>query len=216
VTSSALFALITIDESEAVSVVVMDEHKGQVEVICGSMFSGKTEELIRRVRRAQIAQQSVQVFKPALDDRYGVERVMSHNGVNVEAFSVESASEILNRIQPMTHVVAIDEAQFFDKEICDVCNSLTERGLRVIVAGLDTDFRGEPFGPMPHLMAQAEKVDKLRAICVVCGRDASRTQRLINGQPASYDDPVIMVGAKEVYQARCRECHQVPRKRSTN
>jgi thymidine kinase len=178
------------------------------------MFSGKTEELIRRIRRAQIARQSVQVFKPALDDRYGVEQVTSHNGVNVQALSVEDVGEILDLIQPDTKVVAIDEAQFFGNEILDVCIALTERGMRVIVAGLDTDFRGEPFGPMPLLMAQAEQVEKLRAICVVCGHEASRTQRLINGQPATYDDPVILVGAKEAYQARCRNCHQVPRRRS--
>jgi thymidine kinase len=190
------------------------ERKGQVEIICGSMFSGKTEELIRRVRRAQIARQQVQVFKPALDDRYGIKRITSHNGVNVEAVSVKTANEILNLIQPSTQVVAIDEAQFFDEEICAVCDALTERGTRVIVAGLDLDFRGEPFGPMPRLMAQAEKVDKLRAICVICGREASRTQRLLNGQPAAFDDPVILVGAKEAYQARCRHCHQVSRQRS--
>jgi thymidine kinase len=191
-----------------------EEQRGYIEVICGSMFSGKTEELIRRVRRAQIARQQVQVFKPALDDRYGIEHVTSHNGVNVEAVSVNTASDILDLIEPTTRVVAIDEAQFFDEAICDVCDRLTGRGMRVIVAGLDMDFRGEPFGPMPLLLARAEKVDKLRAICVVCGREASRTQRLINGQPAAFEDPVIMVGAKEVYQARCRHCHQVPRAQS--
>ena len=188
-----------------------EEQHGYIEVICGSMFSGKTEELIRRVRRAQIARQQVQVFKPALDDRYGIEHVTSHNGVNVEAVSVDRANDILDLVEPTTRVVAIDEAQFFDEAICAVCDTLTERGMRVIVAGLDMDFRGEPFGPMPLLLAQAEKVDKLRAICVVCGREASRTQRLINGQPAAFEDPVIMVGAKEAYQARCRHCHQVPR-----
>ena len=191
-----------------------EERKGQLEIVCGSMFSGKTEELIRRVRRAQIARQKVQVFKPALDDRYGVENVTSHNGVNVEAVSVASASEIPNLVELSTHVVAIDEAQFFGQEVCDVCDSLTERGLRVIVAGLDTDFRGEPFGPMPQLLAKAEKVDKLRAICVVCGQEASRTQRLINDHPADYDDPVILVGAQEVYEARCRTCHQIGGERS--
>ncbi len=187
---------------------------GQVEVICGSMFSGKTEELIRRVRRAQIARQQVQVFKPALDDRFGIERVTSHNGVNVEAVSVEGASEVLKQVEPSTQVVAIDEAQFFDEEILDVCNQLTKRGVRVIIAGLDMDFRGEPFGPMPLLMAEAETIHKLRAICVVCGAEASRTQRLVNGHPATYDDPVILVGAEEAYEARCRHCHQVPRERS--
>ncbi len=190
--------------------------KGHVEVICGSMFSGKTEELIRRVRRAQIARQQVQVFKPALDDRYGIQRVTSHNGVTEEAVSVQCADEILNLIRSDVHVVAIDEAQFFDDKVCAVCDTLTERGLRVIVAGLDMDFRGEPFGPMPQLMAQAETVDKLRAICVICGREASRTQRLIDGQPATYEDPVMLVGAKEVYEARCRKCHEVPRGRSAH
>jgi len=188
------------------------QSKGWIEVICGSMFSGKTEELIRRVRRAQIAKQKVQVFKPRLDDRYQVEKVSSHNGMHLDAIVVREAKEILQLVEPDTTVVAIDEGQFFDWTIADVCNFLADSGRRVIIAGLDMDFRGEPFGPMPLLMAQAEKVDKLQAICVVCGAPASRTQRLINGQPASYDDPVIMVGASEVYQARCRHCHQVPKK----
>jgi thymidine kinase len=192
-----------------------EKRKGHIEVVCGSMFSGKTEELIRRIRRAQIARQRVQVFKPALDDRYGVQHVTSHNGVNVEAVSVESASTIPDLVQPRVQVVAIDEAQFFGEDICAVCDTLTERGMRVIVAGLDMDFRGEPFGPMPLLMAQAERVDKLRAICVICGREASRTQRLIDGQPAAYEDPVILVGAKEAYEARCRSCHEIAKERST-
>ena len=191
----------------------MEEYKGQVEIICGSMFSGKTEEMIRRVRRAQIARQKVQVFKPSLDTRYAVEHITSHNGVNAKAIIVESVDDILDRTQPNTDVVAIDEAQFFGLEIAAVCKTLAGRGYRVIVAGLDMDFRGEPFGPIPLLMAQAEKVDKLQAICVVCGRQASHTQRLINGQPAAYDDPVILVGAQEVYEARCRHCHQMPQKK---
>ena len=177
---------------------------GWVEVICGSMFSGKTEELIRRVRRAEIARQKVQVFKPGLDDRYTVEKVASHNGMHWEAVPVESAKAILGLVEPDTTVVAVDEAQFFDWTIADICNQVADQGVRVIVAGLDMDFRGEPFGPMPLLMAQAERVDKLQAICVVCSAPASRTQRLIDGQPAWYDDPVIMVGASEVYEARCR------------
>ncbi len=185
---------------------------GRLEVICGSMFSGKTEELIRRVHRAQIARQKVQVFKPSLDDRYALERVTSHNGMGLDAIVVHGAEEILRLVEPDTDVVAIDEAQFFGWEIAEVCDTLANRGVRVIVAGLDMDFRGEPFGPMPVLMAQAEKVDKLQAICVVCGGEASRTQRLINGRPAAYDDPVILVGAQEVYEARCRACHQVPRR----
>jgi thymidine kinase len=189
-----------------------DKRNGWVEVVCGSMFSGKTEELIRRVRRAQIARQQVQVFKPSLDDRYSIEHVTSHNGVNLQAASVRKVSDILGQIQPDTDVVALDEAQFFDAEITAVCKTLAQQGLRVIVAGLDTDFRGEPFGPMPLLLAQAEKIDKLRAICVVCGNEASRTQRLIDGRPATFEDPVILVGAQEVYEARCRHCHQVPQR----
>ena len=186
--------------------------EGWVEVICGSMFSGKTEELIRRLRRAQIAKQKVQVFKPVIDDRYGVQRITSHNGLYVEALPVKDAISILDLVEPDTTVVAVDEVQFFDWQISRVCEELAARGIRVIAAGLDVDFRGEPFGPMPVLMAEAEEVSKLQAICVVCGRPASRTQRLIDDQPASYDDPVIMVGASEVYQARCRHCHEVPGK----
>lgn len=184
---------------------------GWIEVICGSMFSGKTEELIRRVRRAQIARQRVQVFKHSLDARYAEREVASHNGLQLEAIPVENSARLRALIAPETTVVAIDEGQFFDGGLVALCEELADRGLRVIVAGLDMDFRGEPFGPMPQLMARAERVDKLQAICVVCGGPASRTQRLINGQPAAYDDPVIMVGADEVYQARCRGCHQVRR-----
>ena len=192
------------------------QDRGWIEVICGSMFSGKTEELIRRVRRAQIARQKVQVFKPRLDDRYQVEKVASHNGMHLDAVVVGEAKEILQLVDSDTDVIVIDEGQFFDWTIADVCNLLADNGRRVIIAGLDTDFRGEPFGPMPLLMAQAERVDKLQAICVVCGAPASRSQRLINGRPAFYDDPIIMVGADEVYEARCRHCHQVPRKNPEN
>jgi len=183
---------------------------GWIEVICGSMFSGKTEELIRRVRRAVIARQQVQVFKPILDARYSAEKVSSHDGLHWDAIAVPAADAILDQVKDSTDVVAIDEAQFFDWAIVDVCERLAQRGKRVIVTGLDMDFRGEPFGPMPVLMAQAEMVDKLQAICAVCGAPASRTQRLINGVPANYDDPQILVGAHEVYQARCRRCHEVP------
>lgn len=182
---------------------------GWIEVICGSMFSGKTEELIRRVRRAQIARQKVQVFKPAIDTRYARREVASHNGLQVEALPVEDSAQMRALLEPDTTVVALDEVQFFDDGVVSLCEELANRGVRVIVAGLDLNFRGEPFGPMPELMARAERVDKLQAICVVCGGPASRTQRLINGQPAAYDDPVILVGAKEVYEARCRGCHRV-------
>jgi len=188
------------------------QNRGWIEVVCGSMFSGKTEELIRLVRRAEIARRKVQVFKPAMDDRYTVEKVASHNGVHWKAIPVESAGEIPGLVDPDTEVVAIDEVQFFDWNIARVSNLLADQGMRVIIAGLDMDFRGEPFGPMPLLMAQAERVNKLQAICVVCGAPASRTQRLINGQPALHDDPIIMVAASEVYEARCRHCHQLPRR----
>ena len=184
--------------------------RGHIELVCGSMFSGKTEELIRRVKRAEIAKQRVQVFSHTLDTRYGESKVASHSGADWGAIPVQSADQILEKLDSQATVVAIDEAQFFDWKIAEVANQLADHGVRVIVAGLDTDFRGEPFGPMPLLMAQAEQVDKLSAICVVCGEPASRTQRLINDQPAKYDDPVILVGASEVYEARCRHCHQVP------
>lgn len=186
-------------------------HRGHIEVVCGSMFSGKTEELIRRVRRAQIARQKVQVFKPSLDDRYAVTGISTHNGLFVEAVAVDTAQQITALVEPETDVVAIDEVQFFADEIVTVCESLADRGIRVIVTGLDMDFRGEPFGPVPALMSRAEEVSKLRAICVVCGATASRTQRLIDGRPASYEDPVILVGAAESYEARCRHCHEVRR-----
>ncbi|RLC79060.1 MAG: thymidine kinase [Chloroflexi bacterium] len=184
---------------------------GWIEVICGSMFSGKTEELIRRVRRAQIARQKVQVFKPAIDTRYAEQEVASHNGMQWEALPVEGAAQLRALIEPDTTVVALDEVQFFDDDIVALCEELAHQGRRVIVAGLDMDFRGEPFGPAPLLMARAEQVSKLQAICVVCGGPASRTQRIINGQPAAYDDPVILVGADEAYEARCRGCHEIKR-----
>ena len=188
------------------------QRSGWVEVICGSMFSGKTEEMIRRVRRAQIAKQKVQVFKPAIDTRYAVEQVKSHNGLGYDAIPAATLAEILANIEPDTTVIGIDEIQFFDMDVIQMVRQLADRGVRVIAAGLDMDFRGEPFGPMPQLMSEAEHVDKLHAICVVCGADASRTQRLIDGRPALYDDPIILVGGSESYEARCRHCHEVPRR----
>jgi len=188
----------------------MKHHTGSLEVITGSMFCGKTDELIRRLRRATIARQKVQVFKPAIDNRYAVEKVTSHAGSEYDALPIQMASEITSQLRSDTTVVAIDEAQFFDEGIVLIAQRLADDGLRVIVAGLDTDFRGEPFGPMPELMAKAEVVDKLHAICMVCGEPASRTQRLVNSQPACYEDPVVIVGASEMYEARCREHHQVP------
>jgi thymidine kinase len=185
---------------------------GWIEVIAGVMFSGKTEELMRRVRRSTIARKRVQLFKSHLDDRYaGQWAVSSHDRRSLEAVPVDSSAQINLRVDPMAHVIAIDEAQFLDGGIVSVATSLAERGRRVIIAGTDTDFRGEPFGFMPQLMAVAEVVDKLHAICVLCGSPASRNQRLIGGKPAPYDSPTIMVGAADSYEARCRACHLVPR-----
>lgn len=186
---------------------------GWIEVICGVMFSGKSEELIRRVRRAIIAKKSVQVFKSHLDERYaGIYRISSHDGRSVEAVPVDTPEQIARLVLPETQVVAIDEAQFLDPSIVDLATALANRGARVILAGTDCDFRGEPFGPMPQLLAVAEVVDKLHAICVICGNPASRNQRLIGGKPARYDSPTIMVGSSEAYEARCRSCHSVPRR----
>ena len=189
----------------------MTSHSG-LEVIVGSMFSGKSEELIRRVKRALIAKRTVQVFKPRIDDRYGVEVVRSHDGDSFVARPVRSSAEIPALIAPETTVIGVDEVQFFDAGIIEVVRALVANGRRVICAGLDLDFRGEPFGPVPTLLALAERVDKLEAICVVCGEPATRTQRIVNGVPAFYDEPIIVIGAKEAYEARCRTCHEVPRR----
>ncbi|WP_026585097.1 thymidine kinase [Bacillus sp. J33] len=186
-------------------------HHGWVEVICGSMFSGKSEELIRRVRRAQFAKQQIAVFKPQIDNRYSDEAVVSHNGTSIIARPIKQSTDIFKHINPEIDLIAIDEVQFFDDEIVKVIQHLADSGHRVIAAGLDQDFRGEPFGQMPAIMAIAELVTKLQAVCAVCGSPASRTQRLINGKPASYDDPVILVGASEAYEPRCRHHHEVPK-----
>jgi thymidine kinase len=186
-------------------------HAGWIEVISGVMFSGKSEELIRRVKRAIIARRAVQVFKSHLDDRYGVYSVTTHDGIAVEAEPVSTSLDIARFTRPESSVIAIDEAQFLDVGILEVAADLASRGVRVILAGTDTDFRGEPFGPMPQLLAIAEVVDKLHAICVACGEPACRNQRLVDGRPAPYDSPTIMVGGREAYEARCRRCHDVPR-----
>ena len=185
---------------------------GWIETISGCMFAGKTEELIRRIKVLEFAKKEIMVFKPQIDNRYSQTKVVSHAGSSVESYVVSSAREILEMVKDSTEVVAIDEAQFFDDEICDVCNALAYRGIRVMAAGLDTDFKGEPFGPMPKLITEAEFVTKLAAVCNKCGAPATRTQRIINGKPASYNDPIIMVGAAESYEARCRHCHEVPGK----
>lgn len=185
------------------------KNDGWIEVICGSMFSGKSEELIRRVHRVQIAKKKVQVFKPTIDTRYSIQYIYSHNGTKIEAINISNSKELLEKIEPDTEVVAIDEAQFYDKEIVAICQKLADQGRRVMVAGLDQDFRGEPFGPIPELLAVAEYIDKLQAICMICGSPASKTQRLVNGKPAKYSDPIILIGAKETYEARCRKCHVI-------
>lgn len=187
-------------------------HHGWIEIVVGPMYSGKSEELIRRLRRAQIAKQKVQVFKPSIDDRYSIDEVVSHNGDKIQSRAIKSSDEIKSFIDEDTEVVGIDEVQFFDEGILDVCRELADRGLRVIAAGLDMDFRGEPFGITPSIMAIAEFVDKLTAVCMVCGHPANRTQRLIDGRPANYSDPTILVGATESYEARCRKHHMVPKR----
>jgi len=184
--------------------------EGRLEVITGCMFSGKSEELIRRVKRAMIAKMKVIIFKPVIDTRYSVVEVVSHSGMRIKARPIVSSQDILNYVHKNTQVVALDESQFFDMGIIEIVKFLVKNGKRVIIAGLDTDFRGEPFGPMPYLMALADEVIKLHAICNVCGGEATMTQRLINGKPANYNDPVILVGGFEKYEARCKKHHIVP------
>ncbi|MEN3015338.1 MAG: thymidine kinase [bacterium] len=188
---------------------------GWIELIVGCMFSGKSEELIRRVKRAIIANQKVIAFKPHIDNRYDRDMVSSHNGIKVEAIVVKSAEEIYEKSKDFD-VVAIDEAQFFDSKLIEIVEKLADQNKRVIIAGLDQDFRGEPFSIMPHLMAIADSVEKLHAICVVCGAVATKSQRLINGSPAPYDSPTIIIGAMETYQPRCRKCFQKPLKAQAN
>ena len=185
---------------------------GYVEVIAGCMFAGKTEELIRRINVLMFAKKNIKVFKPAIDNRYSESKIVSHAGSSVESIVVANSREILNYIDESVDVVAIDEVQFFDQDMIAVTEHLAKLGKRVMVAGLDTDFRGEPFGIMPKLITTAEFVTKLTAVCTVCGAPATRTQRLVNGSPASYFDPIILVGAAESYEARCRHCHEVVEK----
>lgn len=185
---------------------------GWVETISGCMFAGKTEELIRRIKVLEFAKKEIMVFKPAIDNRYSNTKVVSHAGSAVESYVISKPIEILEIVKPTTQVVAIDEVQFFDESVCEVANELADRGIRVMAAGLDTNFRGEPFGPMPKLMTEAEFVTKLAAVCNICGAPATRTQRMINGKPASYYDPEILVGASESYEPRCRHCHEVANK----
>ncbi len=183
---------------------------GHIEVITGSMFSGKTEELIRRLERAKIAEQEIEVFKPAIDDRYGEQEIGSHAGSKWKAKVVEQDEGLEKKVKETdADVIAFDEANFFNKELVSVCQELADSGKRVIVTGIDQNFRGEPFEPVPALMASAEYIEKLRAICQVCGRPATRNQRLIDGEPAHVDEPEVVVGAEEKYEARCRHCHEL-------
>ncbi|NFV14405.1 thymidine kinase [Clostridium sporogenes] len=184
---------------------------GWIEVVAGPMYSGKTEELIRRIRRAEIAKQKVQVFKPEIDNRYSKDDVVSHAGDKIQSIPVKSSKEILEKLSDDTDVIGIDEAQFFDNSLVEIVSKIANNNRRVICAGLDMDFKGEPFGPMPKLMAIAEFVDKIQAVCMVCNNPATRTQRIINGRPAKKSDPVVLIGAQESYEARCRKCHCVPR-----
>ncbi|MBN3491098.1 thymidine kinase [Acholeplasma equirhinis] len=187
---------------------------GFIEVVCGPMFAGKTEELIRRARRLRYAKQVYQVFKPVIDNRYSTKgEIVSHNLLTENAILIENSSDILEKLLPNVDAVIIDEAQFLDKGIVKIADQLADRGIRVIVGGLDRDFKGEPFGPMPELLAIAEFVTKLTAICVKTGQPATRTQRIIDGHPASYDDPIIVVGASEAYEPRSRHAHEVLNKK---
>lgn len=187
-------------------------REGWIEVISGCMFAGKTEELIRRINVLSYAKKNIIVFKPKIDNRYSDSEIVSHSGAKVPCLVVEKAQDILKKIEADTEVVAIDEVQFFDKDIVEVCEYLADKGIRVMVAGLDKDFRGESFGVMPDLLTRAEFVTKLTAVCAKCGAPATRTQRLVNGKPAGFEDPIVMVGADESYEPRCRHCHQVPNK----
>ena len=186
-------------------------REGWIEVISGCMFAGKTEELIRRINVLSYAKKNIIVFKPKIDNRYSDSEIVSHSGAKVPCLVVEKAQDILKKIEADTEVVAIDEVQFFDKDIVEVCEYLADKGIRVMVAGLDKDFRGESFGVMPELLTRAEFVTKLTAVCAKCGDPATRTQRLVNGKPAGFEDPIVMVGADESYEPRCH-CHQVPNK----
>jgi len=184
-------------------------NKGWIEVISGCMFAGKTEELIRRIKVLEFAKKNILVFKPRIDNRYSDSMVSSHAGSKVQSIVIDSAMDIMNYVTRETEVIAIDEVQFLDEAVVEICDELANRGLRVMCAGLDMDFRAEPFGVMPKLITEAEFVTKLTAVCNECGAPATRTQRIINGAPARYDEPIILVGADEAYEARCRHCHKV-------
>lgn len=182
---------------------IINQKTGWIEVICGSMFSGKTEELIRRIRRAEYARQRVLVFKPAIDNRYDENNIVSHSNLQAPSIPITKPQEILAHLEEGVKIIAIDEAQFFDSSLVSICNDLADDGYRVIVAGLDQDYKGEPFGCMPQMLAIAEYVTKNLAICMKCGNPANRTQRLV------HKSEQILVGSTEAYEARCRNCHEV-------
>ncbi len=186
-----------------------EKNRGWIEVIAGPMFAGKSEEILRRIRRLEYAKKKYLVFKPAIDNRYSKTEVVSHIKNKTKAIAIKDSSEILKHIKYNTDVIIVDEAQFLDNGVVDICEKLATEGRRVIVGGLDMDFRGEPFPIMAELLARAEDVTKLTAICVKCGAPATRSQRIINGKPAKYNDPVVVVGAFETYEPRCRHCHEV-------
>jgi len=182
---------------------IISNKTGWIEVICGSMFSGKTEELIRRIHRAEYARQKIQIFKPEIDKRYDETHIVSHNKTKAPSLNIKSSKDIIGLVEWDSDIIAIDEAQFFDNDIVEICTKLADKGKRVIVAGLDQDYTGKPFGPMPDLLSIAEYITKLSAICVKCGNPANRTQRL------THDKEKVVVGAKDIYEARCRNCHEV-------
>lgn len=186
-------------------------REGWLEVICGCMFAGKTEELIRRINVLSFAKKKIVIFKPKIDNRYSEKQIVSHAGTSIDCIVIDKAADILEYVSkdPEIDVVAVDEVQFLDKDIVEICDYLADQGKRVMVAGLDKDFRGEPFGVMPELLTRAEFVTKLTAVCAKCGAPATRTQRLINGEPAAFTDPIVLVGATDHYEPRCRHCHSV-------
>ena len=191
---------------------MLNQREGWIEVITGPMFAGKTEELLRRIKRLEYAKRDILVFKPNVDSRFEENEVVSHNNNRTKSVNIKTSKDILIHVTKETDVVAVDEIQFLDKDTPDVLNYLADMGKRVIVSGLDTDFRAEPFSFMPVLLSISEYVTKLTAVCVKCGTPATRTQRIVNGKPARYLDPIVLIGASEAYEARCRKCHRVYRK----
>ncbi|MCH5179870.1 MAG: thymidine kinase [Erysipelotrichales bacterium] len=188
---------------------------GWIEIICGPMFAGKSEELIRRVKRLEYAKKNTLVFKPKMDNRYSEDEIVSHSKLHTKSINIEKASDIYKYIKSGNKIdaIVIDEVQFLDSEIVEICSDLADKGIRVIAAGLDMDFRGEPFKNVPELLAKAEYITKLTAICVKCGAPATMTQRIVNGEPAKKDDPIVIVGASECYEPRCRHCHELKNSR---